>query len=330
MPKNRSVSGVDRFNLLLAMLGYLIHTEEPVALSVIAKHFDISEAEAEAAITTITLSGVGSYFPGELFDIDFDLLEEKREIYLTCNPGLDDVPKISGRQLAALSAGLNLLKSIPGFTKQSEVEELTEILKSGTAGPKSTTLQVQPGTVSAATELLRDAISSGRRIRATYRNASQDQRVRLVDPLRIESQDETWFLRGWCPERQQVLTFRLDRMRDIEILSEKISNEAALAEIPEQIYSANLSDTQVTMRVRSAAVRLIADYQPQASPVALDENWLEFQVSVRNLSSLAKVVAKYGGDAIVVGPAEARAEVRNFALRALGQTVVNTRSGEEE
>jgi hypothetical protein len=65
MPKSSKITGTDRFNLLLAMVGYLMHNHE-VPIETLAKQFGITVEEADSAVNTIWVSGVGNYFGGEL------------------------------------------------------------------------------------------------------------------------------------------------------------------------------------------------------------------------------------------------------------------------
>lgn len=323
MPKYKGIYGTDRYNFLLALMGYLIHhsDEEPKTLAEVAKHFNLSEAEVKKAFLALDDKGYGHHDYHERFQIDWTAwLDGDQGVRLEVNPGIDDVPKISARQAAALTTGLIALKSVPGFTETKEVDELIAILKLGTAGTEHrATIAMIPGTVDADALTIRRAIAESKRISCEYRNAQGVRSERDLDPLVLFSQDEIWYVWAYCPKHEEVRSFRLDRMTNSVVLDEPISETASKAKIPDQVYVPSKTDTRVTLQVQPEAARLITDFRPDQEPTERDGGWLEFDVMVGDLQILGKVIAHYGGKAKVIAPDAARIVVRDYALRALGQ-----------
>ena len=62
------------------------------------------------------LPGDGGYWQmaNDLFDIDWDLLDERGIIVITNSVGLERSPRLTAREAAALLAGLQLASTIPG------------------------------------------------------------------------------------------------------------------------------------------------------------------------------------------------------------------------
>lgn len=318
MPKYVHPAGVERFNLMLSIAGHLIHQDEAVTVRDLAVKFEIEEADVLKALTLISMSGVRPYGPGDLFDIDPYLIEEGL-VKLKFNPVLDDVPKLSARQASALAASLGLLRQLPGFNEENEIDELIELIKQGSVSNSATPIAITPGTLDADALVIRQAIASDSQITCEYRNAQGEQRHRVIEPLRLESLDEVWYLRGYCPDREKVLAFRLDRMRAAKLIDEPISEAAKQAEIPSEIYQPNATDTKVTLRVEPEAFRLVTEFSPEQEPLKQDDGSLVFDIMVADLQILGKVISRYAGAAIVVAPDSARQIVRDYALRALGE-----------
>jgi len=319
MPKRTKISGADKYNLMLALVGYLVHTDEPTLLSELAERFQLTEAEVEDAVRIISFSGVGKYGGGELFDIYVDDFDGEKTVVLTSNPAIDDVPRISARQVAALSAGLNYLAQIPGFEQKSEIQALLDILAKGSTSEPIATLDVIPGSVDSDVLILRKAISEQVRIRCVYRNAKGETAEREIDPLLLVSKDDIWTLRGYCLKNHEVRAFRLDRMQKAEITSTPICPEAHEAELTEEIYIPKESDIDVTLELEPEAFSIIGDYQ--AVPLSdLPNGNLQVRIKVGNLNTLGPLLARFGGSARVLAPEDARVVVRNFALRALGES----------
>lgn len=67
-------------------------------------------------------------------------------------------------------------------------------------------------------KLLREAIRESRRLRFCYSDASGVGSERTVRPLGLAFYGPVWTLTAWCELRQDFRVFRLDRMRDLEVL----------------------------------------------------------------------------------------------------------------
>jgi len=315
MPRQTKISGTDRFNLLLAMVGYLMHNHE-VPIQKLADQFGISVAEADSAVNTIWVSGVGSYFGGELYDFEYGQYEDGI-IELKFNPGIEDVPKLSARQVATLSAGLSYLSKLPGFAEKSAVDDLLELLAKGSTSAVTPIIDVTPGSVNADLLVVRKAIVDGKRIRCSYRNANDETSERDIDPILLEAIDQVWYLRGYCHTRQAVRAFRLDRMQGALVLDLEISEEAKNSELSDEIYEPRDTDTEVILDLEADAFSIITDYQA----VILQElanGGQRVMLKIGNLRTLGPLVAKFAGSARVIEPVEAKVIVRDFALKALG------------
>lgn len=325
MPRTSKITGTDRFNLLLAMVGYLMHNHE-VPLQKLADQFGITAQEADSAVNTIWVSGVGNYFGGELYDFEYASYEDGI-IELKFNPAIDDVPKLSARQVATLSAGLTYLSKLPDFAEKKAVDELLEILAQGSTSAVTPIIDVTPGSVDADLLVVRKAIVEKKRIRCSYRNANDETSERDIDPLLLEAIDNVWYLRGYCHSRLAVRAFRLDRMLGAEILDAEISQEALEQELSDEIYEPKDSDTEVILDLDSEAVSIISDYQ--AVPVQeLENGGQRVVIKVGNLKTLGPLIARYAGAARVISPDEAKSVVKEFALRALGGHIVHESSAE--
>jgi proteasome accessory factor C len=143
--------------------------------------------------------------------------------------------------------------------------------------------------------------------------------VREIEPLRIDLTGGVWYLRGYCPINKAVRNFLIEHMRSIKILDREISDVAAkVGEIEDATYVAEATDTEVTVEVTPEAYRLISEFQTLSEPKDVGSGTIRTQIKVGHLPNLGRLIAKYGGAARVIEPAEAREVVRNYALSALG------------
>jgi proteasome accessory factor C len=314
MPKSSSLTGTDRYNFMLALTGYLISNRQQ-RIEDVASHFAVSEKEIRSAVVTISLSGVGLYRPDELFFLDYDLLEEGI-IDLSFAPTLESVPRLSTRQAAAIASGLSYLVQLVEPSDQNQILELLTILGKGAAGQQALPFMVQPASKDADFEVARRAVAESRAIGCSYRNSSGEVMNREIEPLRLESRDSNWYLRGFCRTNKEDRIFRLDRMREI-VLLEVFEYRSDQRTQTEEIYAVRASDTEVLFEVDPEAFSLIADYKPDFEIVG--NKSIQVKIPIGQLENLGRIVARYSGRVRVLAPENARSAVREFVAQALGE-----------
>ena len=319
MPKLKGFNGEDRYNFLLALVGYLGHRGE-VSLAEVSTHFDLESDYIVKALTSLNeaTAQVGG-FEEWPFYVDIDLLEEGI-VSLTTAEVIDDVPRLSTRQAAAISAGLGYLASIPEFAGNSNIQDLMRLISAGSSRGAVEVISVAPGSIEAGADTLRQAILSNRTISCEYINRKQEKTVREIEPLRIDLENGVWYLRGYCPVNQGVRNFLIEHMRSIQILDREISDVASkVGEIEDATYVAAVTDTTVTVEVAPEAYRLITEFQAVNEPKDVGSGNIRAEIKVGHLPNLGRLIARYGGAARVISPAEARDVVRNYALSVLGE-----------
>jgi proteasome accessory factor C len=320
MPKLLSFNGEDRYNFMLALVGYL-QNRGPVSITDAAAHFGLEPKYLRKVVTSINearaeVSGFEQWF----FLIDVEELEENGILSLVENLVVDDVPKLSNRQASAIAAGLNYLASIPAFKNDPDVLKLQELLAAGTVRGINPLVEVRPGSAEAGAELIRKAILGGFQISCEYINQKGERAIRTIEPLRLDPRVDGWYLRGYCPINQEVRNFRLNRMRAIEVLPTPITKEAqSIHEIDDAVYVADANDTRVIVEVEPEAYRLISEFKTIGEPSGIDNGKIRAEIQVGHLPNVGRLVSRFGGAAKVISPPEARNIVKNYALAALGE-----------
>ena len=72
---------------------------------------------------------------------------------------------------------------------------------------------------------LRKATHTRHKVRFAYRDEKNAESQRTVRPLGLAFFGPTWLLISWCELRQNFRAFRLDRMRELEILEARFAEE---------------------------------------------------------------------------------------------------------
>jgi proteasome accessory factor C len=319
MAKNFRPTGQERFNFIAALIAYVIHNDYS-PITEVAKHFEVSEEYVRDALSTmVNTASLRSDMEQTYYMYDEDELEEGF-IHLIQHDGFDSVPKLSGRQASAISAGLSYLMSFPDFTNQEEIAELLSLLGQGSAVDAVQILEYKPGTIDADASVIRRAILSGHRISCEYVNQRGEKSVREIDPIRLDPRGELWFLKGYCLKNRELRNFRLDHMRSATELEVSISDEArSIGNIVDEEYTTSDTDIEVVVEVEPEAYSLITDFAAEIQTSDPKTGKVRAALKVGYLPTLGRVINHYGGAARVISPESARRVVRNYALTALGR-----------
>jgi proteasome accessory factor C len=305
----------EKLTFLLSLVPYLIERER-VSVAEAAEHFGVDAEQIREAVRLIAVSGVpgetSTYQYEDLFDIAWDDFEDNDQIVLTNQVALDDSPRFSAREAAALIAGLQYLSALPENADRAAVASLMTKLSRG-ASAQPSPLAVEDTGSDATLALIRESVTAGVQLEFDYLGARGTRERRRVDPLRVESMDADWYLRGWDHLRGAVRTFRLDRISNPRVSEQPISHSAADVVLPDTLFESSADDLVVTVDVTNSAAALLADYIPDGAVREQLEGRVRTTVRVSHYHGLKRLMASMSGVATVVEPAEARRVVAEWA-----------------
>jgi proteasome accessory factor C len=305
----------DKLAFLLALVPYLMDHDR-ISVTEAAEHFGLTPDQIRDAVRLIAVSGVpgdtSQYQHGDLFDIAWDEFEENDQIVLTNLVAIDDSPRFSAREAAALIAGLQYLSALPENADREVIGSLMARLARGATGEPSQ-LAVAGSDSDETLALIRNAVAAGTQVEFDYLSSRGDHERRRVDPLRIESVDQDWYLRGWCHLRKAVRTFRLDRMSELTATEEPITFRPADVSLPETLFEGSADDLTVDIEIVASALPLIADYVPDGATLVEDSGYIRTSLRVAHYHGLKRLVAGLAGVLTVLGPEEAREAVADWA-----------------
>jgi len=308
----------DRAALILQLVPYLIGKGE-VSLAEAADEFEVSEAQMRAMVeklTVIGLPGDGGFWQmaNDLFDIDWDLLDEHGVISITNTVGLERTPRLTAREAAALLAGLQLAASLPGVGDSGVIHGLLAKLARGASGVPAD-LIVAPEAVDDVRVTVADALRERVAVSFTYKAPDAPVTTRTVDPVKVHIASGQWYLQGWCHLRQAMRTFHLDRVSEVRLTDIPITHAAE--RVPD-LFEPSESDAVAEVRVRAAVVPLLADFLDRAS-VSESGDVRTARIRVADQRSLKRVAARHSGDVEVCAPEAARRAVASWAEAGLTQ-----------
>ncbi|HEY8920282.1 MAG TPA: YafY family protein [Chitinophaga sp.] len=85
---------------------------------------------------------------------------------------------------------------------------------------------------------LQFALTNFNLVKIEYTNETQKTSSRLIEPFALLNTQENWLLVAWCRLRKEFRYFRLDRIKKLELLSEKFTpHKMTLQEYFDKFYS---------------------------------------------------------------------------------------------
>ncbi len=305
----------DKLTFLLSLVPYLMDHGR-VSVSDAATHFGVSEQHIREAVRLIAVSGIpgdtSAYQHDDLFDIAWDDFDDNDQIVLTNLVAIDESPRLSGREAAALIAGLQYLSALPENADRSAIAVLMAKLSRGASAAPSA-VAVEASDTDATLELVRDAVAAGHQMEFDYVNAGGDHVRRRVDPLRVESVDADWYLRAWCHLRGALRTFRLDRIGNATVTTDDISFHPEDVRLPDTLFEGSPEDIAVDLEIAPAAFALVADYLDDAVTEQLPNGVVRATIRVSSLNVIKRLVCGVPGLVTVLAPVEARNLVAEWA-----------------
>ncbi len=318
MSTRKPLLATDRAALMLQLVPYLIGKGE-VSIAEAADEFEVTPAQMRTMVeklTVIGLPGDAGYWQmaNDLFDIDWDLLDEQDLIAITNSVGLERAPKLTAREAAALLAGLQLARSIPGVGDTDLYQGLLAKLARG-ASSAPAELIVAPEPVDAVREAVARALREGVAVSFTYKAPDAGPTTRTVDPVKVHIANGQWYLQGWCHLREAMRTFHLDRVSDLELTD---IPSARREEPAPGWFTSTDGDIIARIRFPESVATLLGDYLDRAE-VTTEDGVSIATMRVADELSLRRLAARRGGDVEILAPEGARRAAADWAAAGLAQ-----------
>lgn len=163
---------------------------------------------------------------------------------------------------------------------------------------------------------VRQALTHRRRVRLEYQGRSDaEPATRLVDPWVVRIAEGTLYLQGHDHGAHDLRTFRLDRIADLEVLTEP-SSEPPPQPLPAPRYVPTPDDANVELVVSPRARWLVEVLDVDAEEELPDGKW-RVQFRTDALPWVVRLLLVGGDDVDIVAPRQLRELRADQARRAL-------------
>jgi predicted DNA-binding transcriptional regulator YafY len=237
---------------------------------------------------------------------------------------------LTNEEAFALSLGLRALRQVglSAFAPATEMalEKLGRVLPRPLAESVLTVedvVAIEPGpwVVSTPVELLMRAavaIRTAKRIRFTYESHSAAVSRRQIEPHGILHMDGRWYLIGHCLLRKDRRTFRLDRVRELEITKMSFRRPAdfdARRFLVERMPFLQ-SDYQIDVWIDMPVAEALPLFAPWRMALEEQEMGTRLRCGRDSLEMVAAMLLTVGRKIVVHHPPELRTTFRELARRA--------------
>lgn len=171
--------------------------------------------------------------------------------------------------------------------------------------------------------VLEDHVLDRNRCIITYFTLGRGETLdRKIDPYGLLFRERAWYLVAYCHRRNDVLLFRVDRIRAVKSLKEtfQMPKDFSIEDYMASAWEVERGEA-VTVRIRftAAVAPLIRESKWHPTQVLTNEpgGSLIMTVTTGGKHELARWVLGFGGEAVVLEPQEWREEVLRLARGAV-------------
>lgn len=317
----------DRLPRLLTLVPWLLaNPDTPIEQA--AAEFGVTAEQLRADLDLIWMCGLPGHGPGDLIDVWIT-----RDRVTLSNADTIAAPlRLSAAETVALVAALRALSAQPGLADTAAIDRALAKLEASAGSTVEAAERVavaaapadeNPPELAGVTGTVREALTTGRRLRLDYWVPARDERTtRDVDPIRLRSAGGAMYLIGWCRRVDDLRTFRLDRVLSAEVLDVPAEVPAAAADAgggPDAVsplFTPAPTDQLIRLQV-SAAGRWITDYYPVESVEERPDGSAVVALRARDEQWVRRLALSLAGEGELLEPPELVAAVRAAARAAL-------------
>lgn len=300
----------ERLRRLLVMVPYVLE-KNGATVEELCRRFGITPRQLAADVDLLFVCGRPGYTPGDLIEAEID----GDRVVIRQAPYFARPPYLTAQEGLILYAGARAAGAagVAAPALQSAMAKLEKAFGEGVLDR----VEIDVESLSALAQI-REARARRRRIHLVYYAHSRDETTRReVDPWGLFFTRGHWYLAGWCHSVGDERVFRVDRMREVEVLD-------AAAEVPEgldlgeragTVYVEGPDAIRVVLELAPEAARWVEEYYPLLERSEAGDGWVRVVLSSGATAWVEMLLLRLGGQARVVEPEALGARVRERACR---------------
>jgi proteasome accessory factor C len=311
-----------RLHRLLAVLTWLARQGRASVVE-LAERFGIGPDELIADLELAACCGLPPYTPDQLMEIMVD----EQEVVANLGPELARPRRLTAAEGFALATAARAIEAVPGADPEGSLARGLDKLE--TVLGHRDRLRIDLGEPPFLAEL-RQAVEDGEQIELGYYSVSSDEEsVRVVDPINVQTLDGHWYLDGFCHKAGDSRRFRVDRVLSVRLTGENVVPPApgeppnqARDQRPGEVGEAPFvpgPDAVVARVAVDDAGRWLTDAVPTLGLEGLPDGRTVVSIAVASTVWFDRLLLRLGPHGEVLGPPELVASGRQAAERLLAR-----------
>jgi proteasome accessory factor C len=270
----------------------------------VLERFGYTEAELTRDLNSVFVCGLPGYGPGDLMEAYID----DDEVVIDSASYFMRAPRLSATEaLGLLASGLAVAASGQGTPAlDSAIAKLTKVV----VPEADESLAIDLADTSDELTMLREAARDHKAVRISYRSLSREEdSERLIEPWIVFTTLGNWYVLGHCRLVDDSRTFRIDRIKDLEVLGETFEPPDKVP-TPGVGYTPSDGDISAVIDL-SPRARWVLEYYPVEIMHETDDS-TRIRFSAPDAELPARLLLRLGATARLVEGAETAARVREI------------------
>ncbi|MDA2962767.1 MAG: WYL domain-containing protein [Actinomycetota bacterium] len=289
---------LERTARLLDLVPY-IASHQGVELSLLAKRFDVTQAQMVSDLTTLWMCGLPGYTPLELMDLSFD------SGFVTIHNAqtLSKPRTLSDEESIALLLGLDMvIASLPSDREDLKSIALDLVERLSSRNDVASKLTAVPAVAGSVRAIVHTAVAKKTSVEIVYHSSYSDTiSTRIIVPIELRQENGFEYLWGVCQSAHALRCFRLDRINSAKIV-ERVRDGSSTVLLDENLEIA------YTIRTHSRPRTVMERFTLEKDALNSDA-----QVSSFSHEWIKRSVLASAGSVEVVDPASIRGEIAQAA-----------------
>lgn len=315
-----AVNSADQVARLLALVPYLqAHPDAEVGET--ARVFGVTPKQLIADLRVAWFCGLPGGLPGDLIEVDMDVVESQGRIRLSNADFLARPLRFSPDEATSLVVALRLLAQVADPVAAPVVASALAKLEDAVGQTPEIGIRLASGEEQTRAELAR-ALAQGKSVRLTYHGASsQVVTTPLIDPARLAVRDGVAYLDAWSYDRNDWRTYRIDRIANVDVTAQSVSDHGPAPTFSGGWLDARPDAVEVTLGLAREA-KWVTEYFPMVEVAQRLDGTIQAKLLVADPVWFRRLLLRLGASVLTVHPPEAATSAGIVARKALDQSRV--------
>ncbi len=312
---------MNKYDRLLFILN-LLRSRRNLNASLIAEECGVAERTIYRDIIALSEANIPIYYDhGYKYASDNFLppLNFSIEEYLTLSAALESSP------LSETGVSKGVLKGV-----KTKIEAaLSQDVRKGKLGKNiSTKISIKDTSKSDSKEkfypLIEDAVKRNIVLRLEYDSIESGVSIRLVEPYFMIFIERAFYFVAYCRKRKGLRTFRLDRIKGIELTEEAFVpreniDPAGYFKDSWGVFGGDPEEIEVIFTGKAARVVKTARHHNNEKIEKLGKDKVRYTIRVSGVDEIMRWIIGFGGEAKVVQPTSLVTKIKHHAEEILEQ-----------